>query len=117
MVVGKIVPPHAIIEREPARDLPGVLEEEGGCVLAVLHRIRRTHAGVVHQAKKEAGVGETNGAAGEALTVSRRKAGLIGCEIVDALAAVGVMVLEYVDSEFPTSFDGVITPYPRHTCH
>src|SRR5208283_4475687 len=106
LIVGrKALVPQPVIERKLGHDLPGVLDKECGYPLAVLHLHRRANAGVVHQAKQEAGVRETHGAARETLTICRRKARL-GCgEIIYALATDGFVVLKLIDSELRTHFE------------
>src|SRR5205823_6254029 len=74
--VGLEVVAQAVVEREFARDLPGVLKIEVNRMAADLRIFRRIHRDRIHLAKQEAAVWETDVAAAEILAVGGRQAGL-----------------------------------------
>ena len=55
-----VVPPDAIVERQFARDLPGVLHVHRHGVLAVVGILCGADAGAIHQTQQVTGVGESD---------------------------------------------------------
>ncbi len=113
IAISLIVPAQSIIERELASYLSVVLCEQRRGGLASLWKGGVGDAGCVYQTEQEAGVRQSDVAAGERLPLRVRKAGLGGVECVAAELSRQSEGGEGVDAPIRTGFVGMIPAHQR----